>query len=72
MGAFMANYAGQIESEGFTPLPISLRHAHLSGSFRGAHKDPFDRMLIAQSTLENMAFLSNESLFDNYGITRIW
>jgi PIN domain nuclease of toxin-antitoxin system len=72
MGAFLADYAGQIEREGFTPLSISLRHAHLAGSLEGAHKDPFDRMLIAQSVLEEMALLSNETLFDGYGITRIW
>jgi PIN domain nuclease of toxin-antitoxin system len=72
MGAFMADYARRIESEGFMPLSISLRHAHLAGGLEGAHKDPFDRVLIAQSMLEEMALLSNETLFDGYGITRIW
>jgi PIN domain nuclease of toxin-antitoxin system len=72
MGAFMADYSDEIEREGFEPLSISLRHAHLAGSLEGAHKDPFDRMLIAQALLEEMTLLSNESLFDGYGVMRIW
>jgi PIN domain nuclease of toxin-antitoxin system len=38
----------------------------------GDHRDPFDRMLIAQSQAENLPLVSNERLFDAYGIRRIW
>jgi PIN domain nuclease of toxin-antitoxin system len=38
----------------------------------GPHKDPFDRMLIAQAQAENLALISNERVFDGYGIRRIW
>jgi PIN domain nuclease of toxin-antitoxin system len=38
----------------------------------GTHKDPFDRMLIAQAQAENMPIVSNEVLFDTYGVRRIW
>ena len=36
------------------------------------HKDPFDRLLTAQSFTENLTFLSNELLFDKYNVIRIW
>ncbi len=36
------------------------------------HKDPFDRMLIAQALTEDMALVSNEAMFDVFGIRRLW
>jgi PIN domain nuclease of toxin-antitoxin system len=47
-------------------------HAVRAGILPGPHKDPFDRMLIAQAQAENMAVVSNDEVFDNYGVTRIW
>ncbi len=61
-----------VEQLGFHELPISLDHAQRAGSLRGEHRDPFDRMLIAQAQAENLALVSNERLFDAYGIKRIW
>ncbi len=37
-----------------------------------AHKDPFDRILIAQAQIENMILVSNEALFDSFAIRRLW
>ena len=67
-----ADFAGHLEREGFQILPISSDHAIRAGLLGGAHKDPFDRMLIAQSQAENVALVSNEEAFDAYGIRRIW
>jgi PIN domain nuclease of toxin-antitoxin system len=53
-------------------LAISGEHAIRAGLLPGMHKDPFDRMLIAQAQAENMPLLSNEILFDTYGVRRIW
>jgi PIN domain nuclease of toxin-antitoxin system len=61
-----------IEAENFTPAPITLSHAALAGRLSIAHKDPFDRLLIAQSLLENLPLVSNETLFDAAGVSRIW
>jgi PIN domain nuclease of toxin-antitoxin system len=58
--------------QGFTPLGISTDHALRAGSLPGPHRDPFDRMLIAQAQAVNVPLISNESLFDGYGIHRIW
>ena len=44
-----ADFANQLETEGFQILPISADHAIRAGLLPGAHKDPFDRMLIAQA-----------------------
>ena len=64
--------AGAAQSQGFDELPIRLRHAQAAGELRAAHKDPFDRMLIAQAMLENLCLVSNENLFDDFGIQRLW
>ena len=47
-----------IERAGFRALSITPEHAQLAGSWEIAHKDPFDRMLAAQSSLEKMALAS--------------
>ena len=37
-----------------------------------AHKDPFDRLLIAQALAEDMMLVSNEALFDTFAVKRLW
>lgn len=61
-----------ILQQDFTSLDISIEHARRAGLLPGKHRDPFDRMLIAQSQIENVALVSNEQLFDQFGISRIW
>ena len=55
-----------------TELPITLADSDLAGALTGTHRDPFDRMLIAQSLNHELSLVSNESAFDDFGITRIW
>jgi PIN domain nuclease of toxin-antitoxin system len=64
--------AAEIAAAGFTPLPVTVEHGQHAGALRGSHKDPFDRMLIAQALLEDLALVSNEALFDAYGVRRVW
>lgn len=59
-------------SQEFVPLPISVVHAQRAGTLPGDHRDPFDRMLIAQAHCEGLTLVSNETLFDAYGVTRLW
>ena len=61
-----------IEEHGFSGLAISLAHAELAGRLPLSHKDPFDRLLIAQSLLEAAPLISNERVFDEAGVVRIW
>ena len=67
-----ADVAAEIAAEGFVELPVTVRHAQRAGAISGPHKDPFDRMLIAQSLEETLTLVSNETLFDGYGVTRLW
>jgi len=66
------DFAGHPEREGFQMLSISWDHAIRAGLLAGPHKDPFDRMLIAQAQAENIPILSNDSQFDTYGVRRLW
>jgi PIN domain nuclease of toxin-antitoxin system len=61
-----------VAEQGFGALPITLGHAALAGRLALAHRDPFDRLLIAQSLIEGVPLLSNERLFDEAGVERIW
>jgi PIN domain nuclease of toxin-antitoxin system len=67
-----ADFAGILGREGFELLSISAEHAIRAGLLPGTHKDPFDRMLIAQAQAENLPILSNEAAFDAFGIRRLW
>jgi PIN domain nuclease of toxin-antitoxin system len=66
------DFTGHIEQEGFGVLAISAEHAIRAGLMAGAHKDPFDRMLMAQAQAENLPLVSNEEIFERYGVRRIW
>ena len=70
--AFLDRLPQELAEEGFLELPISLDHALRAGSLVEHHKDPFDRMLVAQAQAENLPILSNEAVFDSYGVRRIW
>jgi PIN domain nuclease of toxin-antitoxin system len=61
-----------VRAEGFLSLLISLRHAHPERGLQIAHKDPFDRLLIAQALVEDLLLGSNERLFDGFGVARLW
>jgi PIN domain nuclease of toxin-antitoxin system len=53
-------------------LDISTAHALRVANLPFHHRDPFDRMIIAQSLTENLPVLSKDDAFDAYGIKRIW
>jgi len=56
----------------FKELAVTVGHAQRAGLLAGEHKDPFDRLLIAQAQAENLLLVSNEKLFDSFGIQRLW
>lgn len=67
-----ADVEAALVRQGFVPLTISMRHAELSGRLPGPHRDPFDRMLIAQALIENLTLISDEARFDAFGVSRLW
>ena len=44
----------------------------MAGEMNIAHKDPFDRLLIAQAQADGLGLVSNEALFDSFAVRRIW
>ena len=58
--------------QGFIALPITIQHGQGAGSLPGPHRDPFDRMLIAQAIAAELVIVSNEAVFDRYGVRRLW
>lgn len=64
--------AGVISGQGFLELPISVRDAEHAGRLPGPHRDPFDRVLIAQAVSRGMGLVSRDEAFDRYGVNRIW
>lgn len=61
-----------IAGQGFAELAITVHHARVAGEMTIAHKDPFDRLLIAQAQVEDMVLVSNEALFDSFAVGRLW
>ena len=64
--------AKAINDLGALILPISVDYADAQMRLPNHHRDPFDRMLIAQSQLEGISLVSNEPIFDRYGVSRVW
>lgn len=70
--ALISEFSVRIDREGFQLLPISAEHAIRAGLLPGHHKDPFDRMLVAQGQAEGISIITNDAAFQNYGVRTIW
>ena len=66
------NFVVEVERCGFAILPISAEHGQRAGLLAIKHKDPWDRMLIAQAQTEGVRLVSNEALFDDFAVSRYW
>ena len=72
-GQVLAEHFVQVmQNEAFAELPVSWQEASLAGRMAGEHRDPFDRLLIAQGLLNNLTIVSNEQVFDSFGVARLW
>ncbi|MDE0130227.1 MAG: type II toxin-antitoxin system VapC family toxin [Gammaproteobacteria bacterium] len=71
-GELAQDITGAITGQGFDELPITVQDAARAGGLPGPHRDPFDRVLIAQSLALDLVLVSNEDLFDRYGVRRLW
>jgi PIN domain nuclease of toxin-antitoxin system len=61
-----------IEANGFKILPIEPGHTAILTTMPFHHRDPFDRMLVAQAQFEEISVVSNDGILDLYGVTRLW
>ena len=66
------NFQKELDDAGFVELPISGVHAIRAAVLPINHRDPFDRLLIAQAEIENVPIVSRDSQFDAYGVHRVW
>lgn len=62
----------EITNNGLTLLDIKLAHLDLIERLPFHHKDPFDRLLIAQAQVEGLTIVSIDAAFDAYGVNRLW
>jgi PIN domain nuclease of toxin-antitoxin system len=62
----------QIATNTFEVLPILIEHTAILTNLPFHHKDPFDRLIIAQSIFENIPVISADRTFDDYPVTRLW
>jgi PIN domain nuclease of toxin-antitoxin system len=67
-----ADVAACVASQGFLSLDVTILHAQRAGRLPGVHRDPFDRMLIAQSQIEDIALVSDDEAFDKFEVQRFW
>jgi PIN domain nuclease of toxin-antitoxin system len=62
----------QVQKNAIQILPIQTAHVLGISALPNAHKDPFDRLLIAQANVEKMVLLSGDGVFDQYPVKIIW
>ena len=61
-----------IEADGFEHLPMTWQHSLLAGSYESEHRDPFDRMLAAQSEIEKASLVTCDAAFVGFGTSVLW
>ncbi|MDR2945359.1 MAG: type II toxin-antitoxin system VapC family toxin [Candidatus Adiutrix sp.] len=62
----------EFQGAGGLILPITLDHAWATENLPWHHRDPFDRLLIAQAAFEKLTLVSHDGQFDNYTVSRLW
>ena len=53
-------------------LPVTVEYADVQAGLPQHHRDPFDRLIIAQSTVEQIPIVSSDPVLDDYGVNRLW
>lgn len=62
----------QLNENNFTLLEIKIEHTEIVATLPFHHRDPFDRLIIAQSLGENLPIIGRDTTFDAYGVKRYW
>ncbi len=70
-GALVNDLPALLKEQQIRALPVSLMHGRRAGMLGGEHRDPFDRMPIAQCLMEGLTIVSVDAVFDDYGVARI-
>ena len=68
----VADYLGEKARDGLEVLPVDWRHAAAVERMPPLHRDPFDRLLVAQAQLEGLRIVSADPVFRKYGVGVVW
>ena len=71
-GEAVGNLPALLRTARMETLPITVEHALAAGALPGPHRDPFDRMLIAQSRLEDLPMVTSDPVFCRYSARTVW
>jgi PIN domain nuclease of toxin-antitoxin system len=66
------SFEREVESEGFVLLPIEVPHVRAAGLMQVAHRDPFDRLLVAQAASERLTLVSSDQTLAALGVACLW
>ena len=72
VGVLVHEFEMAIRAEQFAFLPVNAAHALRGGLLAGDHRDPFDRLLAAQSLVEGYSLVTNDQVFKEFGVETIW
>ena len=67
-----SNLPDSLRRDRITTLPISLDHAVAAAALPGPHRDPWDRIMIAQAKIEGLTVVTVDRVFQNYGVATLW
>jgi PIN domain nuclease of toxin-antitoxin system len=69
---FLTAYENVVENEGFKFLELNARAAHLAGGLPSEHRDPFDRMIVAQALVGQMTLITKDLAMRELGAPTLW
>ena len=69
---FLRDMSLWIRRAGFRELPVTVAHVQRAGSWPQPHRDPFDRMLAAQSVIEQLPIVTHDPAFATFAIQIVW
>lgn len=72
LGGVPADLEGTLRAAGFALVPLTFAHAWNAALLPLHHRDPWDRLLIAQAQLEGLAIVSADGVFARYGVQVVW
>ena len=62
----------EVRADGFTELPITADHAMRAGGLPPHHRDPFDRMLVAQAEIDSHTIVTGDQMIARYAVATLW
>jgi PIN domain nuclease of toxin-antitoxin system len=68
----LEDFSGWLSKAGFVELAITSGHAIVAGNWDTPHRDPFDRLLAAQSVMEELRLVTRDPVFEDFGLEPMW